>query len=138
VSARRLSTVDLTPEEQEHVRNALTFLRVKLDGWGPIANLLRFEQTTVTNVGNRKRTATASIGVPPREPRRVSIDDLVARKSPEPLDAPAVRLPGQEESIPSRIALRRSKSRSGARAAADPRTLNGREPVAAPALSRYT
>jgi hypothetical protein len=63
MSARRITTHDLSTEEQRHVRNALTFFRAKLGTWKAVARMLRFEPTTVVNVKNARRTATASMAI---------------------------------------------------------------------------
>jgi hypothetical protein len=58
---RPITEIDLTLEEQEHVRNALQFLRVKLGGWRSLTKLLKFEETTLIKSGNGSRTVTASM-----------------------------------------------------------------------------
>src|SRR5258706_348903 len=52
---------DLTADEQEHARNALHFLRVKLSSWKAVTRLLHFEHVTVMQVANGTRTVTASM-----------------------------------------------------------------------------
>lgn len=47
-STRRAS--DLTPAEQEHVRKALRFLRVRLGGWEPLATAMQANTNTVWRV----------------------------------------------------------------------------------------
>jgi hypothetical protein len=88
VSRLDLSTTDLSLEEQAHVRNALTFLHAKLETWKSVARLLRFEKTTVLNVGNGVRTATASMAFRIARVVGVSVDDLLAGKFPEPGTCP--------------------------------------------------
>ena len=37
---REIATLDLTIKEQEHVRNAIIFIRKQFGGWKPLAALL--------------------------------------------------------------------------------------------------
>jgi hypothetical protein len=83
VSERELSTLDLSLVEQEHVRNALIFLKIRVNGWKPLAKVLHFEETTVINCGNGKRTITASMAFRIARLVKVPIDDLLAGKFPE-------------------------------------------------------
>jgi hypothetical protein len=80
---RPITEIDLTLEEQEHVRNALQFLRVKLGGWRSLTKLLKFEETTLIKSGNGSRTVTASMAFRIARLVGVSVDDLVHGKFPE-------------------------------------------------------
>lgn len=81
--SRPITEIDLTLEEQEHVRNALQFLRVKLGGWRSLTKLLKFEETTLIKSGNGSRTVTASMAFRIARLVGVSVDDLVHGKFPE-------------------------------------------------------
>jgi hypothetical protein len=83
MSKRPVTDLDLTLEEQEHVRNALQFLRLKLGGWRALTKLLRFEETTLIKSGNGSRTVTASMAFRIARVVGVSVDDLVRGKFPE-------------------------------------------------------
>lgn len=80
---RPITEIDLTLEEQEHVRNALQFLRVKLGGWRSLTKLLKFEETTLIKSGNGSRTVTASMAFRIARLVGVSVDDLIHGKFPE-------------------------------------------------------
>jgi hypothetical protein len=80
---RPITEIDLTLEEQEHVRNALQFLRLKLGGWRALMKLLKFEETTLIKSGNGSRTVTASMAFRIARLVGVSVDDLVHGKFPE-------------------------------------------------------
>ena len=80
---RELTTLDLSLEEQEHVRNALIFLKIRLNGWKPLSKVLHFEETTVINCGNGKRTITASMAFRIARLVQIPIDDLLAGRYPE-------------------------------------------------------
>jgi hypothetical protein len=88
VRARPITDLDLTLDEQEHVRNALLFLRVKLGGWRALTKLLKFEETTLIKSGNGSRTVTASMAFRIARLVGVSVDDLVHGKFPEPGTCP--------------------------------------------------
>ncbi len=84
---REISTVDLTIEEQKHVRNALIFLRVKLGGKS-LARLLHFDETTIVHVINEHRCVSASMAFRLARVVKVGIEDLLAGKWPEPGTCP--------------------------------------------------
>lgn len=77
MSAKPISTLDLTVQEQEHVRNALIFLKVKLGTWKCVARVLHFEETTLVNVANNKRTITANVAFRLARLVKVKVDDLI-------------------------------------------------------------
>ncbi len=52
MSTREIRTLDLTLEEQEHVRNAIAFLHVKVASWKTLGKLLHFDHTTMIHVVN--------------------------------------------------------------------------------------
>ncbi len=83
MSAREIKTLDLSLEEQEHVRNAIAFLRIKLEGWGPLAKMLHFDSTTLIHVVNERRAVCASMAFRVARFVGVGIDDLLAGKWPE-------------------------------------------------------
>jgi hypothetical protein len=84
VSAKPISTLDLTVQEQEHVRNALIFLRAKLGTWKCVARVLHFEETTLMNAANSKRTITANMAFRLARLVKVKVDDLISGQWPEP------------------------------------------------------
>jgi hypothetical protein len=75
---------DVAAEAVEHVRNALIFLKIRLNGWKPLSKVLHFEETTIINCGNGKRTSTASMAFRIARLVQVPIDDLLAGKFPDP------------------------------------------------------
>lgn len=82
MSGRGVTTLDLMVEEQEHVRAALHFLKVKLGTCKSLAKVLHFEETTLLNAWNAKRTVTANMAfrIAPLVGVGVGIDDLLAGK----------------------------------------------------------
>jgi hypothetical protein len=102
---RPITEIDLTLEEQEHVRNALQFLRVKLGGWRPLMKLLKFEETTLIKSGNGSRTVTASMAFRIARLVGVSVDDLVHGKFPEPGTCPrcGYKLSVAVKAVPSSV-----------------------------------
>lgn len=85
---REITTADLTLEEQEHVRNALAFLHVKLESWKSLGKLLHFDQTTLMHVVSDRRAVCASMAFRVARVVGVGIDDLLAGKWPEPGTCP--------------------------------------------------
>lgn len=83
MSGRR-STVDLTAKEQEHVRSALQFLRVRMCGWMAVAKALHLQEVSVRQVGSGRRTVTPTMVFRVARLVQVPIDDLLAGKYPEP------------------------------------------------------
>jgi len=84
MSAREISTLDLTLEEQDHVRRALWSLHARVTTWKNVGRVLKFEETTVINCANGKRTVSASMAFRVARFVKVAIDDLLAGKWPEP------------------------------------------------------
>jgi hypothetical protein len=86
VTTHRL-IVDLTAKEQDHVRGALQFLRRRFDGWQSLAKVLRFKQTTLSNVA-KGRTVSASLAFRVARLASVPVDDLLAGSFPAPGTCP--------------------------------------------------
>lgn len=78
MSKRRIMTDDLTVPEQENVRAALAFLYAKLEGWKPVAKLLKYEHKSLTDIVHRRRNANASLAFRLARIAGVGIDDLLA------------------------------------------------------------
>lgn len=83
-----VSEVDFTTTEQEHVRNALYFLRAKFGSWEPIAKLLRFEQGTIANAAAGHRNVTASMVMRLAKLLGVPVETLTRGSFPEPGTCP--------------------------------------------------
>lgn len=83
MSAREPSTVDLSLEEQEHVINALYFLRVRLEGWERVARLLKFEPKSIADMRAKRRTVSANLAFRLARVVGIGVDDLLAGKWPE-------------------------------------------------------
>lgn len=88
MSARDISTLDLTREEQANVRKALLFLHEKIGNWKSLSKVLHFEETTVLNVGNGKRTITANMAFRLARLVGIGVDELLAGKYPRPGTCP--------------------------------------------------
>jgi rhodanese-related sulfurtransferase len=82
MSRRRISTLDMTVQEQEHVRNALHWLHTKFGKWEHVAKMLKFEDTTVINCANGRRTIMASMAFRVARVVNVSVDELLAGRFP--------------------------------------------------------
>jgi hypothetical protein len=80
-------TVDLTAEEQAHVRTALRFLRTRCGGWAAVAEVLHLHKVTIRNVANGRAVGPV---VAFRVARfvKVGVDDVLAGKFPAPDTCP--------------------------------------------------
>jgi hypothetical protein len=83
MSAREIKTLDLTLHEQEHVRNAIAFLHVKIGGWKPLGKLLHFDHTTLIHVVAERRAVCASMAFRVARFVGIGIDSLLAGEWPE-------------------------------------------------------
>ena len=77
----KTARADLTVQEQDCVRVALRFLRIRIGGWEQLSKVLGFKETTLTNV-TRGRTASASLAFRIARFVGVGVDNLLAGKFP--------------------------------------------------------
>lgn len=82
------ATADLTSDEQEHVRRALRFLRVRCGGWAALAKVLRFTRGTVQDAGLNQGAVSASLAFRVARLTKMSIDDVLGGKFPPPKACP--------------------------------------------------
>jgi hypothetical protein len=85
---RKLTTLDLTLDEQERVRSALHYLRLRFGGWKPLGRALHFEETTLIHAAHGRRTATAAMAFRVARLAKVSVDDLIKGRYPDPNACP--------------------------------------------------
>lgn len=95
MSRKEPSTLDMTLPEQEHVRNALYYLRAKTGSWQPLAKMLRYEEQTLVQCASAVRGIAASMAFRIARAANITVDDLLTGKFPEPGVCPrcAYRLP---------------------------------------------
>lgn len=74
---------DLTTQEQNNVRVALRYLRLRFGGWLPLSKALRFKDTTLANAANG-RVVTAALAFRIARLVDVGVDDLLGGKFPVP------------------------------------------------------
>jgi len=84
MSRKPISTESLSLEQQEHVINALYFLRVKFESWRPIAKLLHFEEASLADVRAKRRSVSANLAFRLAKLLGIGVDDLLTGKWPEP------------------------------------------------------
>jgi len=82
MTAREITTNDLTLEEQEHVRNAIILVKAQFGGWKSLAQVLHFDAPTLIHVAKERRAVTASMAFRLARLLGVGIDDLLAGKFP--------------------------------------------------------
>lgn len=79
-----ISTEYLTLEEQEHVINALHFLRRKLDCWDAVAKLLHVNKNSLASVRAKEVSVTPNLTFRLAKVLDVGIDALLAETWHEP------------------------------------------------------
>ena len=84
MSRKEPSSLDMSLEEQEHVRNALYFLRAKFGSWQPLARALHFEEQTLMQCANGTRGIAANMAFRVARFVNVAIDQLLVGSFPEP------------------------------------------------------
>ena len=82
-----MKAIDLTPEEQTHVRTALCFLRARCGGWAPLAKVLHVKCRTLSNVA-RGCTIGPTVAFRVARLAKVGVDDVLAGKFPPPGTCP--------------------------------------------------
>jgi hypothetical protein len=78
-----VNALDLTDQEQAHVRAALHFLRNRCGGWGPLGKVLRLKHRTLSRVAV-ERPVTPTVAFRVARLARVSVDDVLAGRFPAP------------------------------------------------------
>jgi hypothetical protein len=73
---------DLTHDEQERVRAAMRFLRVRSGGWKPLAKALGFKAHTVRHVKGREKNVSPTMALRVARLAGVSVDDLLVGRFP--------------------------------------------------------
>jgi hypothetical protein len=79
---------DFTAKEQSHVRAALNFLRLRCDGWGPLAKALRVHSKTLSNIGRGAKTPSPLIAFRVAKFASVGVDDVLTGRFPTPGTCP--------------------------------------------------
>lgn len=94
MSKPTVTELDLSGNEQDHVRNALYFMRAKFGTWKSLARL-HFEEITIVQSANGLRTVTASMAFRLARVVGITVDDLIGGRYPEPGVCPrcAYKLP---------------------------------------------
>lgn len=73
---------DLTESEQTNVRTALKFLKLRCNGWEPVAKILHVNPRTLAKL-DRGRTVTPTMAFRIARFAKVSVDDVLMGKFPE-------------------------------------------------------
>jgi len=80
---------DLTQAEQAHVRTALKFLHVRCGTWATLAKVLRFGESTISEVAVGRKAAGPVLAFRVARLAKVSVDDVLSGRFPEPGTCPA-------------------------------------------------
>lgn len=79
---------DLTKEEQDHVREALRFLRIRFGKNALLAEAVRLATGTMRSTMNGHKTVSAAVAFRVARLAQVSVDDVLAGKFPVPGTCP--------------------------------------------------
>src|SRR5579864_9186687 len=77
-TARRDTSTDLTPAEQEHVRAALRFLAKRFGDYAKLARAMKTPRETVQRPALRGATVTAGIALRASRVAKVPMEDILA------------------------------------------------------------
>jgi hypothetical protein len=83
-----VSTADLTPQEQSHVRAALRFLRTRSGTWATLAQAMRLGESTLANVAGSHKAATPTMAFRVARLAKVGVDDVLTGRFPAPGTCP--------------------------------------------------
>ena len=108
---RRITTLDLTLAEQEHVRNALQLFRARVGGWATTAKILHFDEITVLKAGNGTRTVTASMTFRLARVLGVTVDDLLRGRVTDLGTCPRCGYADPREAKPAKKRVRKPQRR---------------------------
>ena len=72
---------DFTAQEQEHIRRALRFLRIRSGGWGPLAKALRLTASTINHMAGREKVS-ARLALRLARFAGIPVEDMMAGKYP--------------------------------------------------------
>ncbi len=82
---------DLTPKEQTNVRAALAFLRLRCGGWGPLAKLVKFKDTSLGAIHGGDKIVSPTLAFRIARIAKVGMDDGVDGGLSGPWDVPPLR-----------------------------------------------
>ena len=81
------SSLDLTSEEQQHVRAALQFLRRRTGGWEPLAKVLHTSDESLRHIA-AGRNVTPTLAFRVARFSKVTLDDVITGVFPGPGTCP--------------------------------------------------
>ena len=79
---------DLTAAEAQHCRTALRFLHRRCETWAPLAAALRVKDANLSEVARGNRPVTASLAFRIARFAKVTVDDVVTGRFPDPRACP--------------------------------------------------
>ena len=74
--------LDLTPEEQRHVRLAMRYLRVRAGGWKALAPALGFEPRQMEKIAGGEKAVSPKMVLRVARLAGVPVDDVLIGKFP--------------------------------------------------------
>jgi hypothetical protein len=91
--------MDLTVEEQKHVRMALRHLHARLGEWAHVAKVLHFARGTITDMNCGHAPVTASMAFRVARFLGAPIDELLTGKFTPPSTCPYCKQPMPEDEV---------------------------------------
>lgn len=74
--------LDLSAQEQTHVRAALRFVRLRYGGWAPVSKMLRFNETTLSGMATGQRPPSVVLAFRIAKLVKVPVDDVFGGRFP--------------------------------------------------------
>jgi hypothetical protein len=78
----------LDPVEEERVRHAMEFLRLRYGNWTGVAKAMGYHRVTIERVLNLRRTATAAFALRVAKQLGVTLGDVLSGARPKAGDCP--------------------------------------------------
>lgn len=82
MSRRPLTEQDFTLAEQECLRNALYYCRAKFGSWKRLAQVMRYEEQTVSQIGSGHRNVAPALVIRMSKILKVPVEDLTSGRFP--------------------------------------------------------
>jgi hypothetical protein len=75
-------SADFTEKERAHIRAALHFLHLRAGRWEPLGRALRFNPSSLRNVANGHKAASATVVLRIAKFAGVGLDDVISGRFP--------------------------------------------------------
>lgn len=94
--------LDLSVDEQKHVRAAIRHIHARLGDWMLVAKTLRYARSTIADMANRSTPVSASVAFRVARFLGASIDDLLTGRFTPPATCPYCKQPTPDDVAPTK------------------------------------